>query len=491
MKPMPRISITTALLAVVLLPLAANAQTPSCAGAVHNCFILRADSADVAAITSNYGLTEVMDVRPGNPALKLVTGPTSALPETTLANLQADGDVLAAELVEASAVTEGATGAGVDTAAPGFVSNLASTGTYSGPATSYFSSAVWNGFMNQPAAGIMSLAAAHADPRPEALGLGVVAVIDTGVDPNHPLLQGALVPGYDFILEQAGNASEWNALDPVVHANTEQDLQYVADQSYSSIVDGNSVAFVEQSYSSIVDQSYSSIVDQSYSSIVDGKDLPPGFGHGTMVAGLVRMVAPAAMIMPLRVFDEMGQGDMGDIVRAIYYAVDNGANVINMSFSTKRHSAELLEAIAYANQNGAVCVSSVGNEAHPGHRYPSFYGNVLGVASTDDQDQQSSFSNWGPAFVSLAATGEALITSFPGGLYAAAWGTSFSSALVSGTVALLHDANGGNMVPVNFYQAAQAFSLSSVGLGTPHLGAGRLDINHAMNCGPTGGSCNP
>ena len=212
----------------------------------------------------------------------------------------------------------------------------------------------------------MKLDDVHADPRPEALGLGVVAIIDTGVDPNHPLLQGALLPGYDFILDQAGDASEWNALDPAVHATTEQDLQYVADQSYTGIVEGNGFAFVEQSYTAIVEQSYTGIVEQSYTGIVEAKDLPPGFGHGTMVAGLVRLVAPAAMIMPLRVFDEMGQGDLGDIVRAIYYAVDNGANVINMSFSTDSYSAELHQAIMYAEENGVICVSSVGNEGQFG-----------------------------------------------------------------------------------------------------------------------------
>jgi subtilisin family serine protease len=491
MKPIRRLAIIIALLAAVVLPAAATAQTPSCSDAVYNCFILRVAPDLYEAVMQGHDLTLAVEVRSGDPRVALVTGPTSLLPETTLANLDADPDVVSAELVEATALTEGAAGAGVDTAAPAFQAALTSTGTHSGPETAYFSTPLWNGYINQPATTLMNVDDAHADPRPEALGLGVVAIIDTGVDPNHPLLQGALLPGYDFILEQAGDASEWNALDPVVHATTEQDLQGVADQSYSSIVDGNGTAFIEQSYSSIVDQSYSSIVDQSYSSIVDGKDLPPGFGHGTMVAGLVRLVAPAAMILPIRVFDEMGQGDLGDIVRAIYWAVDNGANVINMSFSTRTYSAELHRAIMYANQNQVVCVSSVGNEARIGLTYPSAFGAVIGVASTSDQDQISDFSNFGFGLVFLGAAGEGLVTSFPGGLYAAAWGTSFSSALVSGTAALLHTANGGDLIPVNYFQAAQALTVSALHVQPFRLGAGRMDSNHAMNCGPTGGSCNP
>ena len=82
-----RISIPTALVLAILLPMAAEAQTPSCDGTVYNCFMLRAATADVSTIVSAHALTEVGDVRPGEPALKLVTGPTSVAPETTLTNL--------------------------------------------------------------------------------------------------------------------------------------------------------------------------------------------------------------------------------------------------------------------------------------------------------------------------------------------------------------------------------------------------------------------
>lgn len=488
-KQMLTSTLFTLLLIGSLLPAAVGAQTTTCEADVYNCFILRVSSVTYDSVLSSHALTFEQEIRPGEPRLVLVTGPTNTFPETTLANVEAEPSVLGFEMVGSTAMTEGATGAGVDAAHPGLVTSLASTGTYTGPETAYFSAPLWNGYVNQPAAAVMNLSVAHSDPRPEALGLGVVAIIDTGIDPNHPLLSDALVPGYDFLLNQGGNASEWNALDPIVHATTEQDMQAVADQSYTSIVDGNGQAFIEQSYTSIVDQSYTSIVDQSYTSIVDAKDLPPGFGHGTMVAGLVRWVAPAAMIMPLRVFDAWGQGDLGDIIRAIYFAVDNGANVINMSFSTDKYSLELLQAINYANQQGVVCVSSTGNEGKAKPTYPAAFGNVVGVGSTDHDDRQSGFTNWGPAQTTLAATGEALITTFPGGGYAAVWGTSFSSAVIAGTVALLHDANGGDMLAANFFQAAQALTVSAVDLPGPKLGAGRTDIDHAMNCGLTGGGC--
>ncbi len=66
---------------------------------------------------------------------------------------------------------------------------------------------------------------------------------------------------------------------------------------------------------------------------LDPATLPPAFGHGTMVAGIIHRVAPEARLMPLRAFDGSGRGNLVDIVEAIYYAVDHGANVINMSFS--------------------------------------------------------------------------------------------------------------------------------------------------------------
>jgi len=486
-----KISIHVLILIGAWVPGAATAQTTSCDGDVYNCFILRVDTETYSSVLSNHALTWEADVRTGDPKLVLVTGPTNTLPETTLANVQADTDVLGFEMVASQAMTEGATGAGVDQSHTGIVDAMNMTGTSTGSQNAYFDVDPWNGYVNQPASAIMNLAAAHADPRPEALGLGVVAVIDTGIDPDHPLLTGALVAGYDFILEQAGNASEWNALDPATYPNAEQDLNFVADQSHTGIVDGDGVAFIEQSHTGIVDQSHTGIVDQSHTGIVDALDLPPGFGHGTMVAGLVRWVAPAAMIMPLRVFDEWGQGNLGDIVRAIYYAVDNGADVINMSFSTETHSTELLEAVNYAHQNGVVMISSAGNEGKGKPTYPAALGNVISVASTDHSDVQSDFTNWSPAHVTLAATGEALITTFPGGGYAAASGTSFSAAVVAGTIALLHDANGGSMIPVNFFQAAQALTASAVDVANHKLGAGRTDIDHAMNCGPTGGTCNP
>src|SRR2546426_10763559 len=82
--------------------------------------------------------------------------------------------------------------------------------------------------------------------------------------------------------------------------------------------------------------------------ILDTRQVPRTFGHGTMVAGIIHLVAPTAQIMPLKAFETDGRAHLFEILRAIYYAVDHGAKVINMSFSTEQRSAEMKRAINYA-----------------------------------------------------------------------------------------------------------------------------------------------
>lgn len=81
-----------------------------------------------------------------------------------------------------------------------------------------------------------------------------------------------------------------------------------------------------------------------------------------MVMGVIHLVAPAARLLPLKTFRSDGTGFLSDIVRAVYYAVENNANVINMSFDTQTNSQELRTALSYANQNNIICVASAGNQ---------------------------------------------------------------------------------------------------------------------------------
>src|SRR5262249_45895235 len=163
-----------------------------------------------------------------------------------------------------------------------------------------------------------------------------------GIDANHPALAGGILPGYDFVRDQAG-----------IPADT-QDL----NQSTAAILEGSGNGTIFRA--ARVNQSTAAILEQSTAAILEGRGLlPPAFGHGTMVAGLVRLVAPTASIMPLRAFTSDGSATTADILSAIYFAVDHGANVINMSFSLTATSDEVLRALNYAYENNVIAVASV------------------------------------------------------------------------------------------------------------------------------------
>jgi subtilisin family serine protease len=145
-----------------------------------------------------------------------------------------------------------------------------------------------------------------------------------------------------------------------------------------------------------------------------------------------------------------------------------------MSFDFSAYSRELDNAVSYASRNGVVSVASVGNDGQQVTVYPAGLSNVMGVASTSNNDTLSSFSNYGQPPVWVGAPGEGIVTTYPYGTYAAGWGTSFSTPFVTGTVALMRSVNSG----LNQQAAAQA--ISHAVYISPALGYGRLDVNQAV-----------
>ena len=313
----------------------------------------------------------------------------------------------------------------------------------------YFGTAVTHGYAAQPAEQIIRLTDAHKGFG--VTGAGIVAVIDTGVDIYHPVLVPVLLPGYDFTRSQPG-ASEW------------LDMQ-----------NGTSCGSTANQPSGAVQQESAAILDQESAAILDGR--PYGaFGHGTMTSGVVHLVAPHARILALKAFSCSGTGYLSNIIAALYYAVQHNANVINMSFDLSTPSPALSQAVSYANHANVVLIAAAGNENTSARVYPAaLNGYVMGIASTTNWDARSSFSNYGSADVWIAAPGEYVISTFPGGGYAAASGTSFSSPLVAGTASLLLNAKSG----LNQSQAASA--LSHGRLLTPDLNHGRLDAYQAIS----------
>ena len=389
-----------------------------------NQFLLR--SADIDSVVAEYGITVIR--RHGSPSgdIWLVEAPEGSSVDQVLAAMEADVSIQSAEAVSLaglpSVTLEGRTG--------NLGSVITRSGTFSTPCLDTYMPGAWSGFSDQALATMIQITDAQ-----NYIGCGegiVIAVIDTWIDTEHTHLRSAITGGYDFTKETA------------YFAGAEQlDL----DIRQSAIVESSETALLAGQAAHTVTLSNSVVLlgEADPETEADLHALPEYYGHGTMTAGLLRVVAPAAQIMPLVAFDEHGNGHPIDIIAAIYHAVDNGADVINMSFSMNEHSPELYEALEYARSNGVIPVAASGNSGSLQNAFPASYGSTVGVASTDWQDQLTDFSNYGIYTADITAPGVELVTFFPHGTYSLGWGTSFSTPLVAGTVALIrHMHNGSN-----------------------------------------------
>jgi len=312
----------------------------------------------------------------------------------------------------------------------------------------------WSAYLNQPAVGIIRLNDAQ---NYFGYGSGRVAVIDTGVDYTHPVL----FPVTDFWM--GFDFTRGNGLDVTGNSDLDQETTPMVDQETTPMVDGSGTI--------ILNQETTPMVDQETTPMVDGGKLPACFGHGTMVAGIIHLAAPGARILPIKAFSSDGTGKMSDIIKAIYYAVDMGATVINASFSTPENSNELQKAMAYATAHNVVFVTSVANDGSSAVVFPAGINPAIGVASTDNNDNRSTFSNYG-SDVELGAPGEAILTTFPRNHYALGWGTSFSTPWVAGTVALMQSVNRRSSID----EVTEDLQDSAHRLLSPGMGAGRLDV---------------
>ncbi len=243
-------------------------------------------------------------------------------------------------------------------------------------------------YLTQPATGQLSLDAVHR----RATGAGaVVAVLDTGIDLDHPWLESRIAPGgYDYVDD---------------------------DATPGEVSDG-------------LDQDGAGGVDDAY-------------GHGSFVAGVVALVAPDARILPQRVLDSEGQGDVFTVAEAVFDATARGADVINMSFGMvdKVESKVLKEAFKAAQKKGVVVVAAAGNDGSGAEHYPAAVDGVVSVAALDaDAVRLAPFSAHGK-WVDLAAPGVDIISTVPCG-YGTWTGTSMAAPFVAGAAALTVGAGG-------------------------------------------------
>jgi thermitase len=167
-------------------------------------------------------------------------------------------------------------------------------------------------------------------------------------------------------------------------------------------------------------------------------------GHGTHVAGIVDLVAPAAKIMPLKVLDSEGHGDIFTIAKAISYAKSKRANVINLSLGSSHRSAMLQEVIEDTIKNDVVVAAAAGNSNSSRPHYPAAEnGNaasadgLVAVTAVDMYAKKSAYANYG-LWVDIAAPGNGIRSAFPVSMYANWSGTSMATPFISGQAALIH-----------------------------------------------------
>jgi subtilisin family serine protease len=207
-----------------------------------------------------------------------------------------------------------------------------------------------------------------------------VAVLDTGVDATHPAIARRVIPGWD----------------------------YVDDDS-------------------------------------DPSDEPGGAagGHGTFVAGLVHLVAPASQIISMRVLDHTGTASGYLIAEAVHDAVLMGASIVNLSLGTvnKTESKVLSDVIKWARRQGTLTVAAAGNDGTEQPYWPAALPETVSVAALDATNSAlAPYSNRG-RWVDYATIGTDLISLMPGGGYDAWSGTSMASPVVAGQLALIEAAD--------------------------------------------------
>jgi subtilisin family serine protease len=256
-----------------------------------------------------------------------------------------------------------------------------------------------------------------------------VAILDTGIDSSHPLFAGRIAAAHDFVEGHDGA----------------EEIAYGVDSNNDGFVDG-------------------------------------AWGHGTHVAGIVATVAPGATLLIARVLDSDGQGDVITVAAGIRWAVQHGANVINLSLGSLAKSTAISNALDDAQEHHVIVFASAGNwGAATPQEFPARADDAKAVAATDAYASPAPWSSYA-SYVAISAPGVAIRSAFPGGLYRQWSGTSMSTPFASATAALLlskHSQWGRDDIMARI--ASTALPLVNVtGDRVGMFGAGMIDVGGAL-----------
>ncbi|TCS83685.1 S8 family peptidase [Tepidibacillus fermentans] len=250
----------------------------------------------------------------------------------------------------------------------------------------------------------------------------IVAVVDTGVDLNHPEFQGKLVKGYNVInpnrlpMDDDGHGTH---VAGIISANT---------------------------------------------------------NNGQGIAGITWY----NKIMPIKVLDQSGAGTLFDVAQGIIWATDHGADVINLSLGNYAESKYLHDAIRYAFSKNVVLIAATGNDNTDQLGYPAAYPEVIGVSAVDPNQQRAEFSNYGDD-VDVVAPGVNIASTYPNNRYAALSGTSMASPHVAALAALIKSDN----PMLTNREIISIITKTATDLGMrgkdPYFGYGEINIGKAVN----------
>lgn len=239
-----------------------------------------------------------------------------------------------------------------------------------------------------------------------------VAVVDSGVDAQHPDLTGKILDGYNCMEYDSGGR------------------RYNSNDASDDNGHGTHVAGIIAAVS----------------------------GNGTGISGVTGTLD--VQILPVKVLNDEGEGSVYEVVNGIKYAADNGADIINLSLGSSYPSSLEEAAVEYAQSKGVLCVAAAGNDAtNVAYSYPACYDGVLAVGSIDQQDERSYFSNYGDR-LDVSAPGSSILSTVPEdvvpqlraegrtiygssleGYYAVLSGTSMASPYAAGVAAIYKAVN--------------------------------------------------
>jgi subtilisin family serine protease len=252
----------------------------------------------------------------------------------------------------------------------------------------------------------------------------VIAIVDSGINPQHPEFTGRIVPGYDFINDDN---------DPT------------DDHGHGTHVAGIAAAGLN--------------------------------GIGTVG------VCPECKLMPIKVLNKRNGGTWGTVSKGILFATDHGADVINLSLGATITSTTLISSVQYALDHNVVVIAAAGNMASSVPFYPAAVPGVIGVSGTDNKDEYWNISNYGD-FVHVSAPGVNIYSTYydlastSGYTYMS--GTSMASPFVSGLAGLLLSLRPELTIEeVTDLMARSALDLGDAGRD-PLYGYGRVDAYHAL-----------